>query len=206
MTFALPLPNGRVQFLDHNGQPLVGGSVTFYVPGSLTPKDTYQNYDATILNANPLTLDALGSAVIWGIGRYRQVVTDQSGNQIWDEETAVLTDRPYEAGFSAAGGFTAGAELARWYVTQAGDFDAAFAGSFGGASPAPGSSVAFEIKRNASVLLGYLTVDTGGAMTISAVTSALQFAPGDFVSWHVPSGGADIITQVAATLKGSLTP
>lgn len=206
MTFALPLPNGRQQFVDRNGQPLVNGTVEFYQPGGLVPKDTWQNFDATILNDNPLTLDALGSAVIWGIGRYRQIVKDQDGNQIWDEETAVLTDRPYEAGFSVAGTFAASDELARWYFTQAVDFAAGFDGSFGGATPNPSASTAFLVKRNATDALGLITVSTLGATVITATASNLTFTPGDFMSWHVPGGGANGITRVAATFAGSVQP
>jgi hypothetical protein len=92
--FALPaaaatlLPPGKQTFLDGNGNPLVGGTVSFYVPGTTTLKDTYQDAGGTVLNANPLTLDGSGTAVIYGTGAYRQVVKDSLGNTIWDQITA----------------------------------------------------------------------------------------------------------------------
>lgn len=82
------LPNGRQQFLNPStGQPLVGGRVWHYVPGTTNLKDTYQNSAGTVLNTNPVVLDAYGSANIWGAGTYRQVLLDASNNQIWDQET-----------------------------------------------------------------------------------------------------------------------
>lgn len=81
------LPNARVQFLDANGEPYVGGTVGYYIPGTLTPKDTWQDAFQTTANSNPLTLDDLGSATVWGTGFYRQIVKDISGNVVWDENT-----------------------------------------------------------------------------------------------------------------------
>lgn len=86
---ALPLPNGKPQFIDQNGAPLALGSVTFYIPNTTTPKDTWQDEGQTILNTNPIALDAGGYAVIWGSGAYRQIVKDAAGNTIWDQITAV---------------------------------------------------------------------------------------------------------------------
>lgn len=81
------LPNGKQQFVDGNGNPLAGGSVTFYSPGTTTPKTTWQDSAGTIPNANPVILDAYGMAVIWGTGSYRQIVKDAAGNTIWDQTT-----------------------------------------------------------------------------------------------------------------------
>ena len=84
---AQQLPNGKQQFLDGNGAPLASGTVAFYLPGTLTPTNTWQDSALTILNANPLTLDANGEATIWGADstQYRQIVKDSLGNTIWDE-------------------------------------------------------------------------------------------------------------------------
>jgi hypothetical protein len=88
---ALPLPNGETQFIDASGNPLAGGYVYHYIPGTSTPKNTYQDQAGTIVNSNPIVLDAAGRAVIYGDGLYRQVVTDSLGNQAWDQETGVAT-------------------------------------------------------------------------------------------------------------------
>jgi len=81
------LPNGKQQFFDANGNPLAGGSVTFYIPNTSTLKNTWQDAGQTIINSNPITLDASGEAIIYGSGGYRQVVKDSSGNAIWDQLT-----------------------------------------------------------------------------------------------------------------------
>lgn len=81
------LPNAKAQFIDNTGKPLVGGKVYFYIPNTSTLKNTYQDAAQTILNTNPVVLDANGQALIWGSGTYRQVVYDQNGNLIWDQIT-----------------------------------------------------------------------------------------------------------------------
>lgn len=81
------LLNGEQQFIDANGAPLAGGEVYFYVPNTTTPKTTYQNYAETVPNTNPVILNSAGRAIIWGTGLYRQVVYDQYGNLIWDQQT-----------------------------------------------------------------------------------------------------------------------
>jgi microcystin-dependent protein len=81
------LPNGKQQFFDANGNPLAGGSVTFYIPGTSTLKTTWQNSAQTIANTNPINLDIAGSAIIYGAGCYREVVKDSASNTIFDQPT-----------------------------------------------------------------------------------------------------------------------
>lgn len=86
------LPNGEQTFVDENGKPLAAGCVYFYVPGTNTPKDTWVNPGGTATNTNPVTLDAAGRAIIYGVGTYRQVVKKYPcgslGEQVWDQLTA----------------------------------------------------------------------------------------------------------------------
>jgi hypothetical protein len=76
---------GRSQFVDANGAPLAGGTVTTYLPGTTTPVTTYQDPNSTTLNTNPVQLDNLGSATIWYTGLVRMIVKDSNGNQIYDQ-------------------------------------------------------------------------------------------------------------------------
>lgn len=76
----LPLP--RAVFYDQNAQPLAGGKVFTYIPNTLTPKTTWQDAGETLPNANPITLDANGSCLLYGSGAYQITVTDALGNQI----------------------------------------------------------------------------------------------------------------------------
>lgn len=85
---AVLLPNGKQQFIDINGNPLVAGTVGMYVPNTLIKKTTWQDANETILNTNPIELDERGQAIIYGEGVYRQIVRDEDGNLIWDELTS----------------------------------------------------------------------------------------------------------------------
>lgn len=84
-------------FADDNGLPLSSACVYFYIPGTTTPKATYQNAAQTVANTNPVQLDAAGRAIIYGTGVYRQIVRASNGTitpcspagvQIWDQLTA----------------------------------------------------------------------------------------------------------------------
>jgi hypothetical protein len=96
---ATQLQNGKQQFLDSNGDPLVGGKVYHYIPSTSTLKDTWQDQAQTILNTNPIILDSNGQAVIWGDGAYRQLLTDAADVVIWDQEV-IDSVGAVESGFS----------------------------------------------------------------------------------------------------------
>ncbi|SFF76619.1 tail fiber protein [Methylobacterium sp. yr596] len=82
------LPPGMQTFTDQNGRPLAGGSVSFYLPNTTTVKQTWKDPAQTVLNTNPVKLDAAGRAVVYGAGAYRMVVKDQYNNLIYDQLTA----------------------------------------------------------------------------------------------------------------------
>lgn len=98
------LANGKQQFIDASGAPLASGKVYFYAPGTLTPSTTYQDAAGAIPNTNPVNLDSLGQAVIWGTGSYRQIVKDVTGNQIWDQIVATPDLNAPTASFAGAAG------------------------------------------------------------------------------------------------------
>ncbi len=97
------LPNGKQTFLDQNGSPLSQGTVQFFVPGTTTPKATWQNSGQSILNTNPVALDSSGQAIIYGAGCYRQVVRDVNGNVIWDQPTCDTANAQISWGGQAGG-------------------------------------------------------------------------------------------------------
>jgi microcystin-dependent protein len=103
------LPPARQTFINGNGAPLAGGSITFYVPGTTTLKDTWGDAGQTILNSNPLLLDANGSATIYGTGSYREVVKDRNGVLLWDK----ITSDTSSAGSVSWGGVSTGAANAQ---------------------------------------------------------------------------------------------
>lgn len=85
MNTLLPLPTWQI--VDGNGSPLIGGLAHFYVPNTLTPSPTYQDAAGTILNSQPVVLDANGMAIVFGSSSYRVILTDADGNQIYDQLT-----------------------------------------------------------------------------------------------------------------------
>lgn len=54
-----------VQFFDDNGNPLSGGRLYTYDAGGTTPKATYSDAAGSVLNANPVVLDAAGRATVF---------------------------------------------------------------------------------------------------------------------------------------------
>src|SRR4051812_35118730 len=81
------LPNGKQVFLNSSGTPLASGKAHFYIPGTTTPKNTYQDSAGSVFNTNPVIFDSAGRAVIYGTGCYRQIVTNSADVVQWDQTT-----------------------------------------------------------------------------------------------------------------------
>lgn len=64
-----PFKSPHVTFTDQNGVALAGGCVFTYSGGTSTPLATYTDATGSTPNANPVVLDATGSANIW-LGPY----------------------------------------------------------------------------------------------------------------------------------------
>lgn len=80
--FLVPVSSISINFA------LAGGTVGFYIPNTLSYKQTWQDAGQTTLNQNPVPLDANGCAIIYGAGIYRQILKDSFGNTVWDKLTA----------------------------------------------------------------------------------------------------------------------
>lgn len=75
-----PYRNPRATFTTSTGQPLSGGCVYTYQGGTTTPQVTYTSAAGSTANANPVVLDATGSAVIWlGPNTYKFAVYSYGG-------------------------------------------------------------------------------------------------------------------------------
>lgn len=72
------------QFFLNSGLVNNGGSVTFYETDLTTLKNTYSDPALTVLNANPVSLDAAGrlSTDVWGSGIYGAVLKNSLGTTI----------------------------------------------------------------------------------------------------------------------------
>ena len=78
--YLMPVPLFKI--IDANGDPVPGGKVYFYEPGTSTAKDTYDAEDGLTPNANPVILDANGDAEIWGSGKYKMNVLTAADVQV----------------------------------------------------------------------------------------------------------------------------
>lgn len=89
----LLLPEPEAQFLDSDGHPFAAGTIDTFIPGTDTPKDTWADSLGTVLNTQPIVLDAAGRAIIYGSGQYRFVLRDADGNLIYDQLTdSIVSD------------------------------------------------------------------------------------------------------------------
>lgn len=77
------LPPPKQQFLDSNGDPLSGGKLYFYEPGTSTPKSVYSSSNGTTALANPVILDSAGRASVWLDGFYKVTLKDSSDVEIY---------------------------------------------------------------------------------------------------------------------------
>jgi hypothetical protein len=84
------LPTPELQFIDANGNPYAGGTLALYVPGTTTPKNSWEDWQGTVLNTNPIILDAAGRCIVWGDGDYRCILHDSVGNLIFDQISTTL--------------------------------------------------------------------------------------------------------------------
>jgi hypothetical protein len=202
----LPLPAGRRQFIDENGAPLVGGTVQYCYPGGLTPKDTYQDFNGSELNDNPLTLDELGSAAIWGTGRYREIVRREDGTLVWDQETALAADA---LSYDLKSFFYEGSDppetgqlIMGWSVSLPTNYDSGMAASTFKCLVNPTAQAVLNIYNNTD-LVATLTVETDGSYDYSTGgTGAWQTTYGDYVT--VKMGTADAsLNELFGTLVGS---
>lgn len=74
----------KLQFLDSNGAPLVGGKLYTYAAGTTTPQVTYTDYVGGTPNANPVILDSRGEASVWlGTALYKMALYSATDVLIW---------------------------------------------------------------------------------------------------------------------------
>jgi hypothetical protein len=74
----------KLQFLDANGAPLVGGKLYTYAAGTTTPLATYTDFGGGTPNANPVILDSRGEASVWlGTALYKMALYDSTNVLVW---------------------------------------------------------------------------------------------------------------------------
>lgn len=162
------LPTGEQTFFDANGKPLSGGTVTFYIPGTTTAKDTWQDSGQTTLNSNPVVLDSAGRAIIYGAGAYRQVVKDSAGNLIWDQLTAD----------------TSSSQIS-WSGTSTGSANA---------QNVTASNFTFSSGQQVSFIAGYTNT---GALTLNVNNGGALSVLQDGTTGVVALGGGEVVAGAA---------
>lgn len=99
-TFGFPLTYPRFKAFTSANAPGTGYLLNTYIAGTTTPLATYPTYaDAlagTNANANPVVMNSLGEATIFGQGgqAYKLVLTDPLAVVLWTVDAIVLTDVP----------------------------------------------------------------------------------------------------------------
>ena len=105
----------KLQFLDANGAPLVGGKLYTYAAGTTTPLASYTDSTGNIANTNPIILDSRGEANVWLSGDvYKFALYDSTNVLIWTVDNingttfaTNFTGTGSQVAFSVVNGFTA---------------------------------------------------------------------------------------------------
>jgi len=157
-----------MQFLDADGNPLVGGKVYTYAAGTSTPLATYTDYGGATPNANPVILNSRGEASIWfGTAAYKLELYTAANVLIWTaDNVSASTPVVYGTGVAAALAINVGT-----------------AGSIlvnGGVLGTPSSGLVTNLTGTASIningTVGATTANTGAFTTISASGTATMAA------------------------------
>lgn len=185
---------------------LATGTVAYYIPNTLTTKQTWQNSAETVLNQNPVQLDANGCALVYGSGIYRQVVKDNLGNTVWDQLTSSSgngggTSPAFSEGVMVGVVVPwAGGALPNHYLYAAGQgvsrtsFPALFA--------------ALTLQQNIVCSVGISTVtvptSTSDLVPLGAAIESSCFAPGTTVS-SKSAGLLTLSTTATTTVSTTIT-
>lgn len=206
------LPWVRQQFFDANGKPLSGGKVYTYAAGTTTPQAAYTDASGTTALANPVVLDAAGTASLWlGAASYKLVVTDAGGATIAtiDNVSAVsLTQLQAEQTFSSLtvsgdatvdGNETVDGTLTAATLTVTGAANLEGALTAASLAVTGNETVGGTLDVTGATTLGDLTA---GAATVSSLTIGATSLT-DFVTALLPSltalTGALVISDVAVS-------
>lgn len=78
MATTLLFVSGKVLSFKNDGTPNAGGKITFFEPGTSTPKTTYTNKALSVANAHPVICDSAGRASVYFSGDADVTVRDSA--------------------------------------------------------------------------------------------------------------------------------
>jgi hypothetical protein len=197
--------NGKQQFIDINGAPIVGGAVYIYQVGTTTPVATWRDANLSVANSNPIILDGRGQASIWAPGgTYREVVYDGAGNLIWDQTTTVpsLTARTFSWTGDATGGpttFDGSANVATVLSLGSGVVTNAKAAAMPAATLKGNNGAASASPQDLTVAQVSALVAASGAQVAAGTDAAHLVTPASLVA-----AGQSISANGYLTLAGGL--
>lgn len=193
------LPPGEIQFSDANGKPFAGGKIYMYVPNTTIFKSTWKDANQTILNTNPIVLDAAGRAIIYGTGTYTQLLKDVLGNTIYSQLTTDTSGTQASVGGTSTGTPNAQVVSASNFSSVDGQTISFVAGftNTGATTLNPGTGVISVLKDTAAGPVGL----TGGEIVAGNVVQVIySSATGTFHLVSYPQG-----TTFASITTGTLT-
>lgn len=176
------LMNGEQTFVDANGVPLDGGLVYMYIPNTSTFKNTWQDAGETIVNTNPIVLDAAGRTIIYGDGQYRQVVRDRLGNLIWDQLTTSIASTTvpaslYDLAIFIQGAPTNAETFPIFNAPRGLELPAGLTGTVATVGTLPTATTTFTLYKN-GLVIGTIAFSTGGVPTYTFLAN-VNFNAGD---------------------------
>lgn len=83
----------KIQFLDNNGDPLVGGKLYTYQAGTNTNLTTWTTEAQSVQNTNPIILDSRGEANVFLSGTYKFVLTRSNDTEVWTVDNISHTNQ-----------------------------------------------------------------------------------------------------------------
>lgn len=182
-------PYPRFRAVDDNNEPLVGGLVYSYVPGTSTPKATYTSQTLGTPNANPIVLDANGEATIYIDGDTDLVLEDAATVQRWGPIRASDgTSNRTLTGITLAGTLTITSTAMTWSGNPTISGNVTFNNNLTvNGNTTLGSDAADSVTFNAddAAIPNGLTF-TGGALGFTPTTGSTVSAP------SVAFGGASV--------------
>lgn len=189
------LPPAKTTYLDKNGKPLAFGTVDFYIPGTTTPKTTWQDAGQTIPNTNPVVLDNAGRSLVLGDGSYRQIVKDKDGNIVWDQVTSSGNSSSGGGGTPTVGDGDAVGTVKAWAGLKAPDQYVFAYGQELVRTSYPEALAAVTSQQNVSCTIG--------SPTLTGLSDTAQFGNGTAIESSCLNAGATVISKTTSTVTAS---